>query len=84
MELVDLPGFIIDERNVNSIRYADDTQLMVYSEKIQKELLRKVVEESKKKDVNMNCKIEYIVMSKKNRPMCELHIGDVKIKQLSV
>ena len=41
-------GIKIDERNINSLRYADDTTLMVVSEEELKILLMKVKEESKK------------------------------------
>ena len=41
-------GIKIAERNINNLRYADDTTLMVESEKELKSLLIKVKEESKK------------------------------------
>ena len=41
-------GIKIVERNINNLRYADDTTLMADSEKDLKRLLMKVKEESKK------------------------------------
>ena len=41
-------GIKIARRNINSLRYADDTTLMAESEKELKSLLRKVKEESEK------------------------------------
>ena len=41
-------GIKIDRRNINNLRYADDTTLMAESEKELKNLLMKVKEESKK------------------------------------
>ena len=41
-------GFKIAERNINNLRYADDTTLMAENEEEQKSLLMKVKEESEK------------------------------------
>ena len=41
-------GFKIAGRNINNLRYADDTTLMAESEEEQKSLLMKVKEESEK------------------------------------
>ena len=41
-------GIKIDGRNINNLRYADDTTLMAESEEILKNLLMKVKEEMKK------------------------------------
>ena len=41
-------GIKIDRRNINNLRYADDTILMTESEEEQKSLLMKVKEESEK------------------------------------
>ena len=41
-------GIKITRRNINSLRYADDTTLMAESEEELKSLLMKVKEESKK------------------------------------
>ena len=47
-------GIKIARRNINNIRYADDTTLMAESEQELKSLLMTVKEESKKVGLNLN------------------------------
>ena len=47
-------GIKIGGRNINNLRYADDTSLMVENEKEVKSLLMKVKEESEKADLKLN------------------------------
>jgi len=47
-------GIKIAARNINKLRYADDTTLMVESEEELKSLLMKVKEESKKVGLKLN------------------------------
>ena len=47
-------GIKIAGRNINNLRYADDTTLMAESEEELKSLLLKVKEESEKVDLNLN------------------------------
>ena len=47
-------GIKIAGRNINDLRYADDTTLMAESEKELKSLLMKVKEESEKADLKLN------------------------------
>ena len=47
-------GIKIAGRNINNLRYADDTTLMAESEEDLKSLLVKVKEESEKADLNFN------------------------------
>ena len=47
-------GIKIAGRNINNIRYADDTTLMAESEEELKSLLMKVKEESEKVDLKLN------------------------------
>ena len=47
-------GIKIAGRNINNLRYADDTTLMAESEKELKSLLMKVKEESEKVDLKFN------------------------------
>jgi len=47
-------GFKIPERNINKLRYADDTTLMAESEEELKSLLMKVKEESEKVGLKLN------------------------------
>ena len=44
----------IARRNINNLRYADDTTLMAESEEQQKSLLMKVKEESEKAGLKLN------------------------------
>ena len=47
-------GIRIARRNINNLRYADDTTLMAESEEELKNLLMKVKEESEKVDLKLN------------------------------
>ena len=47
-------GIKTTRRNINNLRYADDTTLMAESEKELKSLLIKVEEESEKVGLNLN------------------------------
>ena len=48
------PGIKIARRNINNLRYADDTTLMVESEEELKSLLMKAKEESEKAGLKLN------------------------------
>ena len=50
-------------RNINNLRYADDTTLMAESEEELKSLLMKVKEESKKVDLKLNIQKTKIMAS---------------------
>ena len=56
-------GIKIAGRNINDLRYADDTTLMAESEKELKSLLMKVKEESKKAGINLNIQKTKIMAS---------------------
>ena len=56
-------GIKIGGRNINSIRYADDTMLMAESEKELKSLLMRVKEESERTGLKLNIKKTKIVAS---------------------
>ena len=47
-------GFKIARRNINNLRFADDTMLMAESEQELKSLLMKVKEEKEKAGLNLN------------------------------
>ena len=49
-------GIKISGRNINNLRYADDTTLLEESEEEQKSFLMKVKEESKKAGLKLNIK----------------------------
>ena len=56
-------GIKIDGRNINNLRYADDTTLMAESEEELKTLLMKVKEESEKFGLKLNTQKTKIMAS---------------------
>ena len=56
-------GIKIAERNINNLRYADDTTLMAESEEEMKNLLMKVKEESEKVGLKLNIQKTKIMAS---------------------
>ena len=56
-------GIKIAERNINNLRYADDTTLMAESEEKLKSLLMKVKEESEKVNLKLNIQKTKIMAS---------------------
>ena len=56
-------GIKIAGRNINNLRYADDTTLMAESEEELKSLLMKVKEESEKFDLKLNIQKTKIIAS---------------------
>ena len=56
-------GIKISGRNINNLRYADDTTLMAESEEELKSLLMKVKEESEKVGLNLNIQKTKIMAS---------------------
>ena len=56
-------GVKIAGRNINNLRYADDTTLVAESEEELKSLLMKVKEESKKVDLKLNIQKTKIMAS---------------------
>ena len=56
-------GIKIAKRNVNNLRYADDTTLMAESEEELKSLLMKVKEESEKTGLKLNVQKTKIMVS---------------------
>ena len=56
-------GIKIAERNINNLRYADDTTLMAESEEELKSLLMKVKEESEKAGLKLHIKKVQIMAS---------------------
>ena len=56
-------GIKVARRNINSLRYADDTSLMAKSEEELKSLLMKVKEESEKAGLKLNIQKTKIMAS---------------------
>ena len=57
------PGIKIARRNINNLRYADDTTIMAESKEELKRLLMKVKEESEKFDLKLNIQKTKIMAS---------------------
>ena len=56
-------GIKVAGRNINNLRYADDTTLMAESKEELKKLLMKVIEESKKSGLKLNIQKTKIMAS---------------------
>ena len=69
------PGIKIARRNINNVRYADDTTLMAESEEELKSLLMKVKEESEKAGLKLN------IQKMKTMASCSLLHGKQMGKQ---
>ena len=69
-------GIKIARRNINNLRYADDTTLLAESEKEQKSLLMKVKEESEKASFKLNIQKTKLFSSSSLSAIgsCHLHI----------
>ena len=73
-------GIKIARRNINNLRYADDTSLMAESEEELKNLLMKVKEESEKADLKLNIQKTKIMAS---NPITLWQIEGGKVKAVS-
>ena len=71
-------GIKIARRNINNLRYADDTTLMVESEEELKSLLMKVKEKSENTGLKLNIQKTKIVAS---GPITSWQIGGKQWKQ---
>ena len=58
-----MPGWMIARRNINNLRYADDTTLMSKSEEELNSLSMKVKEESEKAGLNLSIQKTKIMAS---------------------
>ena len=72
-------GIKVAGRNINNLRYADDTTLMAESEKELKSLLMKVKEESEKVGLNLNIQKMKIMAS---RPIISWQIDGETVETL--
>jgi len=73
-------GIKIAERNINKLRYADDTTLMAESEEELKSLLMKVKEESEKVGLELNIQKTKIMAS---GPITSWEIGGETVEMVS-
>ena len=74
------PGIKITGRNINNLRYADDTTLMAESEEALKSLLMKVKEENEKVGLKLNIQKTKIVAS---GPITSWVIGGETVETVS-
>ena len=73
-------GIKIARRNINNLRYADDTTLMAESEEELRSLLKKVKEESKKVGLKLNIQKTKIMAS---GPITSWEIGGETVETVS-
>ena len=73
-------GIKIARRNINNLRYADDTTLMAESEEELRSLLKKVKEESKKVGLKLNIQKTKIMAS---GPIISWEIGGETVETVS-
>ena len=73
-------GIKIARRNVNNLRYADDTTLMAESEEELKSLLMKVKEESEKVGLKLNIQKTKIMAS---GPITSWHVNGETVETVS-
>ena len=73
-------GIKVDRRNINNLRYADDTTLMAESEEELKSLLMKVKEESEKAGLKLNIQKMKILAS---GPITSWEIGGETMETVS-
>ena len=73
-------GIKIAGRNINNLRYADDTTLMAESKEELKSLLMKVKEESEKAGLKLNIQKAKIMVS---GPITSWQIGGEKVEAVT-
>ena len=73
-------GIKIARRNINNLRYADDTTLMAESKEEQKTLLMKVKEESEKPSLKLSIKKKKIMAS---GPITSCQIGEESMETVT-
>ena len=71
---------MIAERNINNLRYADDTPLMAESKEKLKSLLLRVKEGSKKADLKFNI---HTTKNRESRPNTSWQIGGEKVEAVT-
>ena len=74
------PGIKIAGRNINNLRYADDTTLMAKSEEELKSILMRVKEESEKAGLKINIQKTKIMAS---RPITSWQIDEEKVETVT-
>ena len=80
-EVEDLHELVINGRNVNNIRYADDTVLIAETEKDLQHILDKFIKENESLGLALNAKKTYsmTVSKKQSPPTCTLKASGIEI-----
>ena len=80
--LQDHPGIKVGGKNVNNLRYADDTVLIAENEKDLQALLHVIEKESLNKGLELNGKkTEVMVISRKAIATCNIYVKGTKMRQ---
>ena len=84
-EIENIQGISLGGRNINNLRYADDTVLIAQSEQSLQDMLDTVVEASENKGLALNIsKTECMTISKTPQaPICNLQSNGKKVKQVN-
>ena len=83
-QLEDIPGISVGGRNINNLRYADDTTMLAYMEEKLQVLMDKIVEESARAGLSLNSKktLCMVITKKLVAPRCSLHAEGKSINQV--
>ena len=83
--IVDMKGVIVGGRNINNLRYADDTVLLAESEENLQEIMDEVNTAGKKFNMKMNAKKTktMIITKKDEKPKILTTIDDTDIEQVT-
>ena len=81
----EISGIIIGGRNINNIRYADDTVLIADNEQDLQHLVDEVVAHSEQLGLELNCKkTQIMVVTRKNEiPQCNIQVNGTILKQVN-
>ena len=84
-QVQDMEGIKVGGRNINNVRYADDTVLMAENNEKLQELLDGVVEASRERGLTVNVgKTKVMVTSKSSEnPRAEIYVGDLALEHVS-
>ena len=83
-EIDTVEGFSVGGRNLNNVRYADDTVIVADSAEKLQELVRVLNEASEEKGLRINiAKTQCMVVSKRNEPIeCQVNINQEPIRKV--
>ena len=83
-ELMELDGISVGGRNINNIRYADDTVLIADSAEKLQTLIRALVQSSEQRGLKLNIsKTKVMVVTKGNNNLrVNISVGDETLEQV--